>query len=486
MPGGFAKPIQHTGSYLEGRALIWPLSLIISLFFLWGFSYGLLDVLNAHFQKVLEISKLESTGLQIAYFGGGYLCFSPIAAEVMRRRSYKFTICMGLTLYALGAVLFWPVSHYTTPSNKRAAFGGFVVCTFVIACGLATLETAANSYATVIGNPRTAARRLQFCQSFNGVASFIGPLIASHAFFNGANENSLTNVQYVYLAVACAGTAVNILFICTRMPEVSEEVLEALSKSQESEGGERAALGFRKQYNLFAAVVAQFAYVGAQVTVATFFINYTNEAGGLTKSRASLLLSMSLLIFTVARFIGTAILTWIQPDFLMMVYASCCILLSVLACFIKGIAGVGCVMVIFFFMSVTYPILFVLGTEKLGRHTRRGSGLMVMGVSGGAVFPPIQGAIADAASTRISYLVPAAGFVVVLAYVTIHWLKNGRYILKPKEVVPAAAHDEEYAPNTTVVPSSIGGVVVQPLSKTRTIEEHRGVEVKEDIDEKLM
>ena len=93
--------------------------------------------------------------------------------------------------------------------------------TFVIACGLATLETAANSYATVIGNPKTAARRLQFCQSWNGVASFIGPLIASHAFFNGANENSLTNVQYVYLAVACAGTAVNILFICEFCSDVT-------------------------------------------------------------------------------------------------------------------------------------------------------------------------------------------------------------------------------------------------------------------------
>jgi len=129
------------------------------------------------------------------------------------------------------------------------------------------------------------------------------------------------------------------------------------------------------------------------------------------------------------------------------------------------------VMVIFFFMSVMYPILFVIGTEKLGRHTRRGSGLLVMGVAGGAVFPPVQGAIADSGSTRISYLVPAFGFVVVLTYVTLHWLRTGRHILKEKVIVPAAVGDEAYMPDTTVVPSSLGGVVVQPLSKTRTIEE---------------
>jgi len=471
MAGGFAKPIQHTGTYLEGRALIWPLSLIISLFFLWGFSYGLLDVLNSHFQGVLGITKLESTGLQVAYFGGGYFVFSPIAAEVMRRFGYKKAIIMGLTLYSLGAIMFWPTAHFSSATNKKAAFGGFVACTFVIACGLATLETAANSYATVIGNPATAARRLQFCQSWNGVASFIGPLIASHAFFNGENANNLTNVQYVYLAVACAGTAVNILFITTRMPEVSEEALAALAKSQEGEAGTGSDRPFWKQYNMIGGFIAQFAYVGAQVTVATFFINYCNENGGITKSKASLLLSMSLLIFTIARFIGTALLTWIQPDFMMMVYASCCILLSILASFVRGHAGIGCVMVIFFFMSVMYPILFVIGTEKLGRHTRRGSGLLVMGVAGGAVFPPVQGAIADSGSTRISYLVPAFGFVVVLTYVTLHWLRTGRHILKEKVIVPAAVGDEAYMPDTTVVPSSLGGVVVQPLSKTRTIEE---------------
>lgn len=123
-------PIQ--GGYLTGKALIFPITLVTSLFFLWGFSYGLLDVLNKHFQDVLNITKLESTGLQVMYFGGGYLCFSPIAAEVMRRKGYKFTILMGLSLYSTGAVFFWPVAHYSTPDNTLASFGGFLVCTLVM------------------------------------------------------------------------------------------------------------------------------------------------------------------------------------------------------------------------------------------------------------------------------------------------------------------------------------------------------------------
>jgi hypothetical protein len=110
--------------FLRGRALIYPLSLIISLFFLWGFSYGLLDVLNKHFQTVLGITKLQSTGLQVVYFGGGYLIFSPIAAEVMKRKGYKVTILMGLSLYSLGAIFFWPTAHFSTYEHRLASFGG--------------------------------------------------------------------------------------------------------------------------------------------------------------------------------------------------------------------------------------------------------------------------------------------------------------------------------------------------------------------------
>ena len=264
MPGGaIIIPVSSTSqSYLKGRHLILPLGLTTSLFFLWGFSYGLLDVLNKHFQNVLKISKLESTALQIVYFGGGYFCFSPFAAEILKRKGYRWTIVIGLALFAVGAISFWPAARFANPSNGRKSFIGFVVCTLVIACGLATLETAANSYATIIGHPKTASMRLQFCQSWNGVASFIGPLIASKIFFSEGNSDNLNNVQYVYIAVACVAVLVAVLFIFSKLPEGAKPRAETSSIETEQN-----VQPIWKQYNLIFAFITEFCYVGAQVNV---------------------------------------------------------------------------------------------------------------------------------------------------------------------------------------------------------------------------
>ncbi|KAI7157473.1 L-fucose:H+ symporter permease-like protein [Hortaea werneckii] len=425
--------------YLTGRKLIFPLCLIISLFFLWGFSYGLLDVLNKHFQEVLKITKLESTGLQVMYFGGGYLCFSPVAAEVLKRKGYKITILMGLAFYSIGAVMFWPTAHFSTPDNTKAAFGGFLVCTLVIACGLATLETAANSYAVVIGSPEMASARLQFCQSWNGVASFIGPLIASKAFFSGEASDDLTNVQYVYLAVACAGAAVAVLFFFAKLPEVKEDtgrrgsVTDATLEMAVGADGKVIGEGpLYKQYNMIFGFIAQFCYVGAQVTIATFFINYVTENADYTAAKASQMLSYGLIVFTVGRFIAAGLATIFESNFLLTIYACCAIAFNAYIAAGHGTSAVGVLIAIFFFEAPMYPTIFTLGTANLGRHTRRGAGILVMGVSGGAVFPPIQGAIADAANTRISYVVPLVGFCVVLAYVAFHWARHGFHVLRIK------------------------------------------------------
>jgi FHS family L-fucose permease-like MFS transporter len=274
------------GGFLTGKRLIFPLCLVTSLFFLWGFSYGLLDVLNKHFQNVLGITKLESTGLQVMYFGGGYLIFSPIAAEVLKRKGYKITIIMGLCLYSLGAVFFWPAAHFASADNAAASFGGFLACTLVIACGLATLETSANSYAVVIGDPAWASTRLQFCQSWNGIASFVGPLIASKYFFSGEHADSLETVQYVYLAVALLGVAVGIMFFFAKLPEVAEAATQrrgsvvddaTLELATDANGNVIGAGSIWKQYNLFFGFAAQFCYVGAQVACAALFVNYAHE-----------------------------------------------------------------------------------------------------------------------------------------------------------------------------------------------------------------
>ncbi|KAK6077232.1 L-fucose permease [Seiridium cupressi] len=274
--------------------------------------------------------------------------------------------------------MFWPTAHFSNPENKRASFGGFCACTLVLACDLATLETAANSYAVMIGNPATASARLQFYQGCNGVAWFIGPLIAS--FSGGEHANSLTSVQFVYVAVACAGAAVAVLFFFAKLPEVPEEMLRGQTTAE------------NPAVDRFGDEIGARAFVQT-VTIATFFINYATENGGFTSNQGSNMLSYSLICFTVGRFVTTGIATVLQPDFIMMVYT------------------------------------------VIAMHTRRGAGILVMGVSGGAVLTPMQSAVADAAGTRISYIVPLVGFVYVLGYVTTHWFRHGRHVRRVKEVV---------------------------------------------------
>ncbi|KAL9711722.1 hypothetical protein Ac2012v2_004794 [Leucoagaricus gongylophorus] len=325
----------------------------------------------------------------------------------MNRFGYKRGIHMGLSLYSLGAIFFWP-------SAKFAKYGGFVGCTFVIGCGLATLEVAANSYIAVLGSQKYAAARLNFSQGFQGLASFAGPLIASKYFFRGANANSLDTVQWVYLAVAGLGLVLNILFYFCNLPEITQDALAAEIHRAGIHTDEES---FWKQYKCIFGFVAQMSYTGAQVGVASLAVNFLSEQGiGIDKSKASQLFSFCQLTFTIARFIGVVILNFVDPALLLSFYGVMCCLFSILIASVPGRSGVACLFCLFFFESICYPCIFTLGTKNLGIHTKRGSGLIVMSVGGGAWYPPAQAALADSTTTRHSYLVPLSGYLVMTIY----------------------------------------------------------------------
>jgi FHS family L-fucose permease-like MFS transporter len=212
-----ASPSQTTNVPISaGKKLLLPFMLVTSLFFLWGFAYGLLDVLNKHFQEALNITKARSTYLQAAYFGAYFLMALP-AGWIMKKRGYKFGIIMGLLLYAIGALLFYP-------SAIMKNYNFFLLALFIIASGLTFLETAANPYVTVLGPASTSEFRLNFSQSFNGVGSFLGPIIGAQLFF-GENSDSgdLSNVTFVYIIIAVIVLAIAFLFFKTYLPEIREE-----------------------------------------------------------------------------------------------------------------------------------------------------------------------------------------------------------------------------------------------------------------------
>jgi len=375
-----------------------PLILVTSLFFLWGLSYGLLDVLNKHFQESLNITKTRSTLLQAAYFGAYFLVALP-AGIFMNRFGYKRGIIAGLFLYAIGAFLFYP-------SAQQSSFNFFLISLFIIASGLACLETAANPYVTVLGKPETSEFRLNLSQCFNGVGSFIGPIIAANLFFgNNSDPGNLSSVQVVYIVIGGIVLLVAGFFIKTSLPEIKES--ELVSESIQDQKP------LFKHTHFLNAVIAQFFYVAAQVGIAALFINYCTEATNeIDNSKASYLLSISLFIFTAGRFVGTALMRKIPPHLLLLVYS----LINILLCFavisLKGWISVYSLMAIFFFESIMFPTIFALGVKDLGHHTKKGSSFIIMSIVGGAIMPYVMGSLAEP-STAKAYVVPLLCFVVV-------------------------------------------------------------------------
>ena len=397
-----------------------PIILVTSLFFLWGIAYGLLDVLNKHFQETLNITKQRSTLLQAAYFGA-YFLFALPAGLFMQKVGYKKGIITGLLLYAAGAILFYP-------SAQNASFSFFLLALFVLATGLTFLETAANPYITVLGNPETSAFRLNLAQSFNGVGSFLGPIIGGALFFGNqpsSGGEELGTVKLVYIGIAILVLLVAFLFVRTRMPEIKEE--ELVVNDQES------GKTLFQQTHFVWAVVAQFFYVAAQVGIAALFINYCTEKNiGISNERAAYLLSGSLLLFTVGRFAGTAIMKWIAPNKLLALYALINIALCVAVIWLQGMISVYALMAIFFFESIMFPTIFALGVKNLGANTKRGASFIIMSIVGGALVPFVMGSLAEFYSTPFSYIVPLVCFVFVFLFGVSGYkikLNNGQEIL---------------------------------------------------------
>jgi len=402
-------PLPHTPSmgrsFARGSSSKWmlPLVLVTSLFFLWGLAYGLLDVLNKHFQETLSVDKARSALLQMAYFGAYFLIALP-AGIFMNRFGYKKGIITGLLLYTSGAFLFYP-------SAQMASFNFFLLALFVLASGLTFLETAANPYVTVLGNPKTSEFRLNLSQSFNGVGAFLGPLIGASLFFGNETKTGeeLNSVKMVYIIIGIVVLLIAGLFWRVSLPEIREsELVSEITQDTKP---------LFRHGNFTGAVVAQFFYVAAQVGVAAFFINFCTEAGiSITNSKASYLLSISLLLFTVGRFAGTVLMRTIAPNLLLTIYA----IISILLCFIivaqKGWLSVYALMAIFFFKSIMFPTIFALGVKDVGHHTKKASSFIIMSIVGGAVMPYLMGRAAEIYSTAIAYTIPVFCFAIVAWY----------------------------------------------------------------------
>ena len=387
------------------KSYLFPFILVTSLFFLWGLAYGLLDVLNKHFQEVLNITKTRSTLLQLAYFGAYFLMALP-ASIFMSKYGYKKGIILGLLLYATGAFLFYPSAHY-------ANFEAFLLSLFVLASGLTCLETAANPYVTVLGSAETSEFRLNLSQCFNGVGSFLGPVIGGALFFSGDKEavGNLSSVQSTYIIIGAVVLLIAFFFYRTSLPEIKEV------STEEGAGSVQTAKPLFAHSHFVWGVIAQFFYVAAQVGVGALFINYVTEYWqGATSEKGAYLLAVSLILFTAGRFVGTAIMRTIAPNKLLAAYALINLVLCMVIMAGKGAISVYALMAVFFFMSIMFPTIFALGVKDLGVHTKKGGAFIIMSIVGGAIVPYVMGIIADSQSTAVAYSVPLVCFAVVFYY----------------------------------------------------------------------
>ena len=379
-----------------------PLILVTSLFFLWGMAYGLLDVLNKHFQETLSITTARSTLLQAAYFGAYFLIALP-AGLFMNKFGYKKGIILGLLLYATGAFLFFPAA-------QQASFNYFLLALFILASGLACLETAANPYVTVLGKPDTSEIRLNLAQCFNGVGSFMGPIIGANLFFgNSESGGNLDSVKMVYIIIGLVVLVIAGLFFKTALPEIRESDIVS------EQSFDRKPLFSHS--NFTNAIIAQFFYVAAQVGIAALFINYCTHVGnGITSAGAAYLLSIALILFTAGRFAGTALMKIVSPNKLLTIYALINIVLCGIVISASSTISVYALMAIFFFESIMFPTIFALGIKDLGHHTKKGSSFIIMSIVGGALMPYVMGLLTDERSIAFAYIVPLFCFMVVAWY----------------------------------------------------------------------
>ncbi|KAK4075163.1 uncharacterized protein Triagg1_4827 [Trichoderma aggressivum f. europaeum] len=389
------------------RESLFPIALVTVLFFLWGFSYGLLDTLNKHFQNTLHIDQARSSGLQAAYFGAYPLASLGHAAWILRHYGYRAVFIWGLFLYAVGAAI-------AIPCIKAKSFGGFCASIFIIGNGLGSLETAANPFITVCGPPKYSEIRINVSQAFNGIGTVIAPVLGSYVFFNFSDERALQNVQWVYLAIVVFVLLLATMFFLAKIPEITNADMAFQAEEAHGSSDDQPLW---KQYRLFHAALAQFCYTGAQVAIASSFINYAVATRpGTSNSLGSKLFAGAQAAFAIGRFTGSGIMRFVKPRWIFLVFISMCIIFICPAITQKNNTGVAMLYVVLFFESVCFPTIVALGMRGLGRHTKRGSGFIVGGVVGGACVPPLTFVAAERQGSGISMVVPLSFLIVAWSY----------------------------------------------------------------------
>jgi FHS family L-fucose permease-like MFS transporter len=412
----------------HGESLALPFCLVSSLFLLWGFCNGLIDVMDKHFQDNLHLTKAQSAWVQTAHYLGYALMALP-AGLLARVIGYKGGILTGLLIVSAGG--FWFIA-----ATAISSFWAFLLGVSVIAMGLTVLETVANPYSTALGPREYAPFRINLAQSLNGVGWMLGPLVGGAFFYSAAGtEVSHSQLQLPYVGVALLVLVLAVVFYRSSLPDLVPPE-DPVDSAPPEDGLE----SIWQRPHFVGAVLAQFLYVAAQAGIFSFFINYmVSEVPPLPASWASGVLRNALSphggalllneqgaaqlqgllgfgLFLLGRLTGTALLIRTSAPRLLGHYSLINTLLCVIVVMKLGWLSVAAVLATFFFMSISFPTLFALGIDGLGLQVKRASAFIVMAILGGAILPKLMGYLGDLYDMSTSFLMPLACFALIALY----------------------------------------------------------------------
>ena len=370
----------------EGHNYLIPFLLISSLFFMWGFAHGILEVLNPHFQESFHISKAMSALTQAAVYGAYFLMALP-AGWIIQKWGYRKGVTTGLMLFGIGALMF-------IPGLLVNSFYYYVLSLFVIGCGLTCLETSANPYTTVLGHPDKAESRINLSQSLNGIGWIVGPLVGGQLLFTGVS------IAVPYAIVGILVLVVAFIFSRVKLPDPR--------KTHEAETQEtRKDIPINVVAFTF-GMLTLFLYVAAQTGVNSFFINYAVECIHIEKQEASMYLAFGGMgLFFAGRLIGGVLMNYIKPKYILMVCAMLTIFSTLVIVTCNGLVSLAAFFALYFGESIMFPTIFSLALRDAGTHTKIASSLLIMTIVGGAVAPILMGYIADTTgSMATSFIIP--------------------------------------------------------------------------------
>lgn len=390
----------------SGKNYSFALASLTMLFFMWGFITCLNDILIPHLKSVFQLNYTQSMLIQFCFFGAYFIVSLP-AGALVKRISYKWGIVTGLVVAAIGCALFIPAASYRV-------YGLFLGALFVLASGVTILQVAANPYVTVLGAPETAASRLTLTQAFNSLGTTVAPLfgaflILSAATTDAANSAEADAVQFPYLLLALAFAVLAVVFAILKLPEVQEEETAVSSKEE----------GSAWQYrHLVLGAVGLFVYVGAEVSIGSFLVNFLSDPtiAGLSESDAAHHVTYFWGGAMVGRFIGSVAMRYIDDGKALAFNAAFAIILLLITVTTTGHVAMWSVLAIGLFNSIMFPTIFSLALHGLGKHTSQGSGILCLAIVGGAIIPLIQGALADTVGIHLAFLMPIICYIYIAYY----------------------------------------------------------------------